>query len=118
MTPRLVLMLCIVFVASCNNTASTTEETSTTGKGAGTDTKTSHSCECVLSRDNLVTLYRAYSNKDIEALAGLVSRGDAIQLQENTDVHILARGSGGVSVLVGSGFYSGKSCWLFENFLQ
>ena len=106
---------CVVLYAAFSPSAPTVRtvpkadiETSITIEGA-----------CAKSRSALYNLKRAAASGDREAIAGLILRGEAIQVSPSDTVHVISSDGEGVShVRMLSGFQIGNSCYLPASMLR
>ncbi len=74
---------------------------------------------CAKSRSALYNLKRAAASGDREAIAGLILRGEAIQVSPSDTVHVISSDGEGVShVRMLSGFQIGNSCYLPASMLR
>jgi hypothetical protein len=79
---------------------------------------TAESCLCATARENVALVLQAYRDKDLEAMAGLIRHGKAIQIADGTKVHVQTRGSGVAGVTVESGANVGEHCWIWDKLLR
>lgn len=79
---------------------------------------TAHAGLCATARENVIFVMRAYRDNDLEAMAGLLDSGKALQIKDGTKVHVETRGSGMAGVVVESGAYTGDHCWILDSLLS
>jgi hypothetical protein len=75
---------------------------------------TKFGCVCAVELEDVGLVLRAYSNSDVRALYGLISRGKAIELEQGVKIHVGTRDNGIAGALVESGVHTGEHCWLPE----
>jgi hypothetical protein len=73
---------------------------------------------CAASISDIAAVLSAYKDHDLDAMAGLLRRGKALQLKAGTKLHVLTHDQGMASVLIESGGNSGESCWIYGALLQ
>ena len=89
------------------------------GAGSASATATARiTCYGATSLDDVAPVLEAYVHSDVAALAGLLARGKAIELEQGTRVTVVgARDAGVTPVLIDSGFHAGQRCYVWDKFL-
>ena len=75
-------------------------------------------CYCATDYGSVSSVLSAYKDSDVAALAGLISRGKAMKLDQGTKVYIAGRDQGVHTVLIESGFHSGEKCYICGRFVE
>lgn len=75
-------------------------------------------CYCAVDDDNIAPLMRAYRDADVQALAGLLERKKALELDAETSVGTLFAKDGATYIRIQNGFHSGEKCFVPTGFLK
>lgn len=111
----------VLFVAACSTSSRTHVEPS---PGASSPQKTEVSLEsvCTFDKADAVLLKKLLrterlGQKELDQIDSFVKLGKAIKLSSGTEVH-RENDKKLTEVVVKSGLYAGKRCWIWDTFLQ